>query len=272
MPQLTYDTLTGAQYDTLSGNQYDFLIGGPSGAISGPVSIAVDALCSLIGSIPFFQAWVGAASSDVAAGSVWAGEVGVPIFSVVIASGVLTIATREPHGIASGAAFTIEGASLGAESGIEITGVQTATAVTSTTLSVSTALADAPVAYPDQAFLMAGTRPIVVVCESQNAMRSESIGTGGTSIFSGELEILLEADVSAELANDPRGALNEARSAHGQFLSGLMLTQGTGDLMCLNKAETASAPEFTAKPEQDDNAARYERWRSMIRVGWGLES
>jgi hypothetical protein len=238
---------------------------------AGPISVAIDGLRTLIANIPFFQTWTNT-TATTGLNQIFTGEAGWSIASFAIAGGVLTVATREPHGISANQVITLVGASIGAESIANLDGVQTAVSVPSTTtITITTLLADLATQYPDQAFILPAARPIAVICEPEDSLKSESVGTGGASIFSGEVEILLEADVSSQYHFDAVNALYEARNAVGQFVAGLMLTQGTGDLMCLNRAPSVSGPTFTAQDLQDDNAPRFERWRALIKISWGME-
>lgn len=239
---------------------------------AGPLSVAIDALRTLIANVPFFQTWTATADATHALLRVFTGDVGYPILSASIAANVLTIATREPHGIQTGQVCTIEGAALGPESELSIDGPQTVLATSETTLTISVTLPDLAIVYPDQAFVMPSVRPITVIAESSESVHSQVIGTGGAAIYAGGIDILIEADVSVAHQHNARNALLEARNAFGQFQQGLAETQGTGDLMCLNRIEPVSGPEFTQKPEQDDNYPRFERWRALLRVTWGLES
>lgn len=240
-------------------------------APAGPVSVAVDGLRTLIANIPFFQTWTGAPDAATALNSIFVGEVGYPIVSIMIAGGVATVTTRDVHQIAAGATVTLQGASIGAESTVSLDGTPTVVSVTADSFTFATLLPDQTTLLPDQAFVFAGTRPIAVVSEGEDSVHSDSIGTGGASVYAGAVEILLEADVSAQYQNDSRNALFEARNAFGQFIQGLAATQGTLDLMCTNRIEPISGPEFTSRTEQDDNTVRFERWRALIRVTWGLD-
>lgn len=245
--------------------------GTPDLAVAGPLSVALDGLRTLISNVPAFQTWTGTADAAHALLRVFTGEVGYPIASIQVAAGVITITTREPHMINAADVISIEGAASGAQGDLGIDGAKTVVSVTSTVLTMATALADLATVYPDQAFIVPCPRPLAVVCESADGVHSSSIGGGGASIYSGTVEILLEADVSTAYQSDSKNALYEARNAFGNFVQGLAVTQGTGDLMWLNKIEPVSGPEFTAKPEQDDNTKRFERWRALVRVTWGLD-
>lgn len=241
-------------------------------APAGPLSVAIDSLVSLIAAVPFFQAWTNTANASLAEQRIFVGEVGYPIYSAAIAAGVLTIQTREFHEIQVGNVVTIEGAGLGAEANVNLDGQWTVTATTPDTFTAATALPDLAVIYPQFAFVLDCVRPIAVVAEGADGLESENIGTGNPAVYSGSLDILLEADASSQYANSPANALTEARNAVGNFLEGLMETQDTGDLMVLNNAKLTSGPEFVSKAQQDDGSHRFERWRAIIRVTWGVKS
>ncbi|MCL2647737.1 MAG: hypothetical protein FWD61_12125 [Phycisphaerales bacterium] len=245
----------------------------------GPVAVAIDALRTLVANLPFFQTWTGSADATVAIKRIFTGEVGWQIVGVTIAGGIITVKTREPHSVVTGDTITIEGASLGPQSELSIAGTyQVADVPDATTVLIATTLRDVlpPSPYPDGGeipdfgFLFPFSRPLAVVSEDKNAANATSVGTGGAFVCSGTLDIMLEADVSAAYVSDAPNALAEARSATGQFLQDLASTQGTADLMCLNNMQIVLGPEFTARPEQDDNTARFERWRAIIHVTWGI--
>lgn len=238
---------------------------------TGPLAVAVDALRTLISNVPYFQTWTGAANAAAALNSIFTGEVGFPILSVSIANGVCTVQTTEQHTIQVGGVIEIQGASLGAQTSEgSLDGVHTVTAVTSNTISFTTALPAEATVYPDHAMILPQTRPLAVVCEADDGLKSDVIGTGGACIYQGSIEVLLEADVSPAYQFDPVNALYEARNAYGQFVQGLAETQGTADLMCLNNVEPLRGPEFTRKEEQDNGGIRFERWRAVCKVSWGV--
>jgi hypothetical protein len=235
----------------------------------GPVAQALDALRQLIANVAWFQTWVGAGDTATALGSVFLGEVGWPVTSVGVAGGVLTVTLRDVHTLMQGAKVTIEGAACGGQ-GLGLDGTYTIIAVTTTGFTVATAAPSLATSRPDFCFAFPGTRPLAVIQEAQESLRPTSIGTGGTVIFSGVAEIIIEADV-ATAQNDAAAAMLEAREAYGSFVEALMEAQGTGDLMCLNACEPVDGPTFTSRPEQDEAGIRFERWRATVKVTWGLE-
>jgi hypothetical protein len=219
----------------------------------------------------WFQTWVGASSPTEALASIFIGEAGYPIRTVQIASGVITISTREPHKILSGDTVTIQGAAIGEESSINIAGVYVVSTVTDHGLTVPTTLPNVAESYPDFATVFP-RRPIITLDESDEGMHASSVGTGGANTPGGSIDILLEADVNALYINDPRNARTEARNAAGSFVRYLMATQETGDFMLLRTIHTIIGPEFTSDTEQDSaGGKRFERWRAIYRVTWGLE-
>lgn len=239
---------------------------------AGPLAIAVDALRTLVANVPYFQTWTGSANAAAALLRVFTGDSGYPLSTVAIASNVVTFTTREPHGLQVGMVVTIEGASLGAESSIDLDGPQTVLSISQDTFTISTTLADQPTTSVEDGFVFPAVRPIAIICESeQDPLSSKVIGTGGASVCAGSIDILVEADVSVVHQHNAFNALYEARNALGQFHQGIAETQGTADLMCLNSVDPVSGPEFTNKPEQDDSYPRFERWRAVLRVRWGLE-
>lgn len=237
---------------------------------AGPLAVAAQALAQLIANIPFFQTWTGSANAAAAANHVFVGEVGYPIAAVSVAAGVLTVQTRDVHQIEVGDVVTIEGAALGPESEISLDGQWTVTSVTSNTFTASTGLPNLATVYPDQAFCLDTTRPLALVGWDKDDLRFSSIGVGGTCVVAGTLQILIEADTPSQYQQDPVNAPFDATSNYGQFFQGLNETAGTGDLMVLNDTRVVAGPEFTSKPEQNDNSIRFERWRAQIEVTWGL--
>lgn len=243
----------------------------PNVTPAGPLAVAVDSLVTLISNVPFFQTWTGAGNAAAALPFIFEGEIGFPIVQASISNGVLTVQTREPHNVQAGAVVTIEGAAIGTESQLNVSGPQTVVSVSADTLTFSVAGPNLTNVYPDGALLVPCVRPLAVVCEANDGLNGRSIGTGGASVLAGALEILIEADVSTQYQQDARNALMEARNAYGQFVQGLIETQETGNLMFLSKVEPVSGPDFTNKADQNDNANRFERWRALVRVTWGLE-
>jgi hypothetical protein len=237
---------------------------------AGPLSVALDALRSLLANVPQFQTWTGT-NATTALARIFVGEAGFAIASIVIAAGVVTVTTRDTHNFAAASTVTLAGASVGAESDVALNGAHTVAAVGSRTFTFATALADAAEFFPDGAFIIPCARPFAVISEGDDPVRSDVIGTGGAVVYGGTAEIMIEGDVSTGYQSDSINALYEARNAYGQLLQGLAVTQGTGDLMCLNKVESAVGPRFTNMAEQDDNSTRFERWQALIRVSWGVE-
>jgi len=239
---------------------------------AGPLSVAKDALRTLIANVPAFQTWTGTANATAALARIFTGEVGWPMLSATIAAGVLTVTTRQPHSVSVADVITLEGAALGTESVLDVSGTYTVTAVTSTTIAMSTNQADESVQFPDGAFVLPTVRPFALVCEDDRGLKSQSVSSGGANIKQGRLQILLEADVPAQYVNDAKNALYQAANDYGNFMDGLMSTQATGDLMWLNECEPISGPDFIADAEQNNTAQRFERWRALMRVSWGIEN
>jgi hypothetical protein len=238
--------------------------------LAGPLSIAVDALRTLIANVPYFQMWTGT-NSTTALKHIFTGEVGYPIASVEVAGGLLSVKTREPHNIEVGDVVTIEGAALGAESEVDLDSTYIVLTITSTSFTAVSSTADIEEMFPAHAFIVPCALPIAIVGDDLIPLRADVIGTGGASVFGGSIDILLEADISAEYANDSRNAIYEARNAFGQFVQGLATTQGTAELMCLNKVEPVMGPKLISHIEQKSNIIRFERWRALLRVEWGIQ-
>lgn len=249
-------------------------------AVSGPISSTLDALRTLVANVPAFQTWTEATSSSEAIASVFVGEMGWPILSIAIASGVMTVTLREipddqdSNGIAVDSSVTIQGTSLGAQAGVNVDGEFVVTGGMKGPpfqFTATVALPDAATFFPDQAFVIPGIRPLAVVSEGDDGgVKADVVWGGGGGIYSGSCDIFLEADVSSTYQNDGRNALTEARNALGNLVQGLIETQGTGDLMILNDVTVAAGVQFLDRAEADDNTARYGRWRALLRVSWGV--
>src|SRR5437763_1490595 len=104
---------------------------------AGPLSIAVDALRTLIANVPAFQTWTGTANAAAALNRIFTGEVGWPMISAVVAGGTLTVTTRQPHSVSVADRITLEGAAIGVESVLDVSGTYTVTAVTASTIAMS---------------------------------------------------------------------------------------------------------------------------------------
>lgn len=245
----------------------------PNPTPTGPIAVAVEGVRTLIASLAYFQTWTGTANATDALAHIFAGETGIPVVSYSIASGIATFTTRRPHGLTTGQTVTLEGASLGKQSQITpaLTGqAESITVLTPTTFSYSVACPDTAPTSTDFAYVLPCARPIVVVSEANDPLRSTTVGTGGASVMSGVVDVLVEADVSTAYANDATLAPMEARNLAGQLVQAMIQNSGTGDLMYLNGVEMVSF-DFIAAGEQDDNTSRFERWRALLRVQWGLE-
>jgi len=245
---------------------------------TGPISGATTALQTLIANLAWFQTWVGAGDAAEALPYIYIGEVGFPILSVTISAGTITIQTRETHNVQAAQQIELRGASLGAEASINLDGVYTVASVTSDTIVITgSAQPDLPATYADLAWVLPTPPPFVVIGVGDDAINSKAIGTGGASVFSGSIDVLLEASVSAEYQNDPLNARIEADNALGSFIQSLMQAQDGPDFaggvacMTLNGSPRIHGVEFVAMAEQNDNTVRYERWRAMVTVSWGLD-
>jgi hypothetical protein len=238
---------------------------------SGPISVAQSALVNLIANVPFFQTWTNSGSADAALAAIFSGEAGFPISSVAITGAVLTVTTADVHDLAVNQLVTLEGAALGPEGAVALDGTYTVSTVTPDTFTVATAAGDLPATNVDDCFVLPGALPIAVVMDS--VLQSRSVGTGGASIFSGSLDILLIANVSPAYVNSEANAMAEATNSLGSFVQGLIETQDTGDLMVLNSADAVEGSlVFNRREGQDDNSIRFERWRAMVKVTWGVDN
>jgi len=239
----------------------------------GPISVALDAMRTLVASLPVFQGLLDTSAVIDTLPNVFAGEVGIPIESYTVASNTVTVTTRRPHNLTTLTFATIEGASISAQSDRNISGLITVGVIPSTTtFSFSKTITDTdePV-FPDFAYVIPCQRPYAVVCESEdNPLRSASVGTGGASVLAGEIDVLIEADVSSSYINDPVFAPVEARNSAATILQQMIQMQGTGNLIVLNSCNLVSV-EFINTSEQDSNVKRFERWRALYRVSWGLD-
>lgn len=235
---------------------------------TGPIAVAVDGLRTLVSNLTIFQTITGAANAAAALGSVFYAEVGLPIVRVTTSDGSATITLARTHSIEVGDTVVVCGSSLGGQAAALLDGEHTVTQVGA--LEVVVDFLEDGSYTPDRAFLIPGGRPFAVVSDGvSDALKATTIGTGGSSVLSGTLELLLEADVSSDYVNDPGYAQTEMRNTAGELLRQLIQTQGTGDFIVLNDVELVSC-DFIPVEEHDDTAIRYERWRALIRCTWGL--
>ncbi len=245
---------------------------------AGPLAVATDALRTLIAAVPFFQSWTGSTASSEALASVFIGEVGFPVYSLAVAGGTLTVVTKETtgehdfQGFTSGMLVTLQGASIGTEAGVDLDGEYTVASATTSGFTATTSHNTVATIYPDQAFVLPGTRPFAVIMEAEDALTGQVAWTGGGGVFTGALDIMVEADVSEPYQNDSYNALTEARNLFGSFAQGLIATQNNGDLFAFNELTTVAMPQFVDRAEADDNKKRYTRWRAMLRVSWGVQA
>lgn len=237
---------------------------------TGPIAVAVAGLRTLVSNLAIFQTITGAASAAVALGNIFYGEAGLQIVRVVASGGQATVSLARLHSIQVGDTVTIQGSSLGGQSDALLDGEHTVLQVGAREVIVAYGLDDGD-HNPDHAFLIPCGRPFAIVSDSaDNGLRATTIGTGGSSVLSGSLDLFLEADVTADYAHDPHSAQTEMRNTVGELMRQLIQTQGTGDFIVLNNVELASC-DFLNLAEHDDTTVRYERWRALIRCSWGLD-
>ncbi len=242
----------------------------PDATPAGPYSTAVDGLCSLISNVPFFQTWTGTASAAAAALRVFVGDVGCVIASIAVSSHVVTVVTREVHGFSVADVVTLEGASIGAESDLNLAGAKTIASVPSaTSFTFAQSLADDTLT-PNDAVVMPA-RPYAVAVDASDGLKGMAIATGGATNFNGACELLIEAAVSSGYVNDARNATVEAQNALGQLMQGI-LDLADGDYLIVSRVEVESMPQFISRPEQNDNTKRFERWQALLKIYWGLDS
>lgn len=241
---------------------------------AGPMSVALSGLQTLLANVPYFQTWTGTNNPTSAAANIFIGEVGYIIASVAIASEVLTVTTRDPHTILAGQKVTLQGASIGAQSAINVDGPYTVVSVpTPTSFTVAITAADYPSSNPEGAFVLPSSEPVACLTESDGggSLNAKIIGTGGACVFSGAMEILFENTIPSGYANDPVNALTQARSELSQLVQGIAQTQGTLDYICLNTVDTTVAAQFVAPEQQADGTVRFERWQALVKVTWGID-
>ena len=265
-----------------SPSQYDEQIGfqqslqwtaAPSSTPLGPLAVAINAIASLLPNVPYFQSWTGTGNAGTAAGQVYTGEVGWPIASIAIADQVLSVSTRETNTIQVGQTVTLDGASIGAESPINLDGAWVVTSASGNMFTAATDLPNAAASNPDGAFVIPSLRPFAIVSSSAKAINAVINTTGGAAIWNGEVEVLFENDVPEQYQNDPVSAVNQAQSEFGQLFLGICQTAGTGDYVVLGEMpETVYEPQFLSGAEVGDNTLRFARWRALIRIPWGLKS
>ncbi len=257
-------------------------------AAVGPLSTALLNLRTLIANIAWFQNWAGPyvvdddgnrvqnedgqdlqiqMSAADALNKIIIGAVGYNVESVAIASGIATITTRQPHNLVVDQFISIEGVSLFFDGAHVVASVPD-----SKTFTFETVEDDVEEEERTEGVVMQTVRPFVVLQESNDdGLKSQTVATGPTSIFSGAIDIFISGEISVGLRNDPRNAKIEMSNWFGQFISELSKISGTADYMVLNSIEPRVTPSFVNTQEQSDNQTRYEQWEAMVRVTWGLE-
>jgi hypothetical protein len=251
---------------------------------AGPISDAIAGMTALVANSPCFQSWVGAASASAAASHIFAAEAGYPVASITVASGILTVQMRETHLINIGQTVTLAGAAVGAESAVPVAGVYTVLAVTANTFTASIAAADASQTYADYAFVLPCARPIAIVSIADDgALGGQASASGAGMNQTGKLDVMIEADTSSGYTNDPLNAVTEANNATGLLIKSMqaindtglaVFTDGEGNSLefVASSIQLTVSPKFTAREEQDNSAIRFERWRALIEVTWGINS
>jgi len=276
----------------------------PNLAANGPITEAIDALITLLANVPAYQAWIGATDPNpavnlaAALASISAGEIGTPVASVAVASNVLTVKLREPAPIAVGQIVTLTGPAIGVQGSTNLCGSWLVTSIvavelpwvdplnnplsdpshnpyqyTGTDAIEFTALlnaADIAEFFPDGAVCLACGPRFAVVCKSGKSLSTKSIANG-LQILNGELEILLEGNISAQYRMNAVNAMREMENAFGSIVQGIAALADTDDYMLIRSMEQVD-PEFISESEQVDGMARFEKWRGLIRVSWGLDS
>lgn len=267
-------------------------------AAAGPWSVMADALRTLLANVLFFQTWTHEADAAGALKHIFLGEIGVPIVSLAISGGVLTVVLREPVELTVGQVVTVEGASIGPE-GTGVWGVYTIAAVGTTdalpwtdrygntwyqsggspwtydsgqarTFTVSGLSFDDLASFePTEATLLLCARPFAVIVDADDPVRAESVATDLANV-AGALEILIEDRVSTAYRNDARNAMIDARNNFGQLVQGLQALAGTADYALLNSVDMVRGPTFLGVEGQETNAGRFEKWQALLRVTWGL--
>lgn len=238
----------------------------PDVAASDPLSLALEALRTLLANSTWFQTWTGSADAAAALKRVVIGTVGYNVATMALTANVATITTREPHNLITGQVVTLEGVSS------TFDGARTLTsAADDRTFTFALVAADIASTELHDGIVIQTARPFAVLQEDENQpLRVQTLAPGAT-IIGGSIDIFIDAAVSSQYQNDPRNAKIEMSNAFGGFLNALRDMSGSGDYMLLNTIEAVSAPSFITIPEQKDNQVRYETWQAVIRVSWGLE-
>lgn len=267
-------------------------------ASTGPMSAALDALKTLLSNVMYFQTWTHTANATDAAERIFIGEIGVPVATVAVSADVMTVTLREPSALTVGQAITLEGAAIG-EEGVSVAGTFAIlslgafrtiewtdengnvwldgsgnpwTYVSDEVLSFTCAvdLPDLTATPVDGVVLLPCARPFALLSDADGDPIHGETNALGSPIVGGAMDLMLEARVSRGYRNNPRNAMIEARNAFGSILLGLNELSGQGDFIQLNRVETAVPPQFIDTAEQNDTAGRFEKWRALIRVTWGL--
>lgn len=250
---------------------------------AGPIADAIAGLTALLANSPYFQNWTGTANAAAAAARIFAQEAGYPIVSIAASGAALTVQTRDDHGLSVDQVVTLAGSAIGPQSALDVVGQYTvASTPTDDTFTVASAAAATSQTFADFAFVYPGALPLAFIFSPDDgALQSERNATGAGMIQSGKLEIMFEANTSGGYVNDPVNAPLEANTVVGKLVQSMQATNDTGvatwtdgdgnDLeFVANSIQLSVAPRFVTREEQDNSAIRFERWRALIEVTWGL--
>lgn len=267
---------------------------------SGSLSTAFDALAALLSNVPAWQALTQTDNANDALARIFTHEIGSPIESIAIAGNVLTVTLRQPCALTVGQRIALDGAEIGEQAAVNVAGeyeialIVDADAVPlendhdiawinpdsgepwiqfqadCTRFTVLTSAADCEEIEPEFAVVLPGGRPFATIMEENDALTLVGVATGGCVIARGALSILIEARTSPGYRNDQRNSKIEATNVLSAIIDGLGILQGVDDYIALNEISIQAPPTWDDTASGRNNAARFDVWRALVRVTWGL--
>ncbi len=264
----------------------------------GPISEVIDAFMALLSNCESFQDWTNTTDAAGALARIFSGQIGTPVKSLSVTSGVLTVVLSRPMALEVGQLVTLGGHDVGAQgSGLAgtwpVLTIDDALLIPWTDLNGNvwtdddgnpwqyesdevlgfTATINAPdrdAFLPDGAVLLPCPRPLAAVSNDKTATRSTSVASGGGARISGALNILLHGRTSLGYRNNEHNAQTEADSAAGKILQELSELSGRNEFILLREVNMVMSPAFIDMDRQDSNVGRFEIWDCVLSATWGF--
>lgn len=266
---------------------------------SGTLSLALTAAQTLLAGSPTFQALCAAQDAAGALAHTAIGEVGWRIQNLSVASNVLTVMLDRPARLSIGQSVTIEGPSLGRQ-GLKVAGYRAITALLNSVSVPWLLSSNDPLTAPDgnpwtsltgqsegftcpvpsvdilqkeicDGVVMPFARPFGVLCMGDKKFEGRSIGTGGASVSSSEIDILLSAWVDPGNRRDQQAAYIQAMNTAGGIVQDLLNLQGQSDFIPLLDCSISEGPLFRNPNAATNIADEFEVWEMMLKCGTGLQ-